>query len=290
MGWANLWRGWRGIRGGVFAVFNWHQVSPAFDPNRHHPYTWTSLADFEHALNFIERHFEVVPLTEGLERCRRRALQRPCAALTFDDGDASVAQHAEPCLRRRGLPATFFINSAYLDGRSTYWFPVLAYAGSALPEAVRAAAQELRHTADPARYETVRLEVERAAAAIPDLGSRLVAPAWLSALDERQFALGAHGHEHERFGLMPPEWQRRDLRENVARLSAFPAFRPVFAVPFGRAGDWNGQTLAAARELGLEVVLADGGANFGPAEAYRRMSCDGCRDLAPLVRRALAAR
>lgn len=294
MNWAKPWQGavgyWRErspIRGDFLAVLNWHQVTPSFDPRRHHRYTWTQLGDFEASLDWLAQKFEILPLTEAIDRCRRRAIQGPCAALTFDDGDVSIAEYVAPVLVRRQLPATFFINSAYLNQSRSYWFPILAFGGDGLPADLRAQAQNLRQTNDAVFYQEVRQRVEQLAATVPDLASRLVSSEWLAGLDARQFTIGAHGHEHQRFSLMTRESQRSNLRENVRCLSQFRAYRPVFAVPFGRPGDWNASTLEVARELGLDVVLADGGLNFRPAEAYRRISCDG-QAAGPLIRQALS--
>ena len=121
---------------------------------------------------------------------------------------------------------------------------------------------------------------------MPRLDKRLVSPEWLSGLDRDLFSIGAHGHEHQRYSMMSPAWQRNDLRENVRRLSAFPAFQPVFAVPFGRAHDWTWETVRIAREEGLEVVMAEGGINLSAGPFYRRISCDG-KVVAPLFREAL---
>ena len=87
--------------------------------------------------------------------------------------------------------------------------------------------------------------------------------------------------------MMSLEWQRADLAENVRQLSEFRAFRRIFAVPFGRTQDWSDETLRFAKDLDLDVVLADGGINVRPAPAYRRISCDS-RVVAPLVYAAQA--
>ena len=88
---------------------------------------------------------------------------------------------------------------------------------------------------------------------------------------------------------MPAEWQQNDLRENVRHLSQFRAYRPVFAVPFGRACDWTEETIRIAHEQNLDVVLADGGVNIAFAPFYRRIPSDG-KKLGPLIVTAMAER
>jgi peptidoglycan/xylan/chitin deacetylase (PgdA/CDA1 family) len=264
-------------------VLNWHQVSPAFDPELHHKYTWTPLAAFETAVDHLSSRFQIVALHEAITRISRGHLRGPCAALTFDDGDVTIPEHVVPVLRGRGVPAMFFINTAYLDGQRSYWFPILSYLSgredirrrAGVTDELMGQALNLRQTRDPRVYNDVRERVERLAPLVPNLTSRLVSEDWLETLDGDQFAIGAHGHEHQRFSMMPPEWQRKDLSENLRILARFRAFRPIFAVPFGRTGDWNKETIRISQDLGLEIVLADGGMNIAPAEYYRRNPSDG---------------
>lgn len=59
---------------------------------------------------WLARWRDVVPLSRAVERLDRRGrLPRGTVALTFDDGFASVHQHALPHLRRHGLPSTVFL-------------------------------------------------------------------------------------------------------------------------------------------------------------------------------------
>ena len=203
------WRAarWRQSHRNFLIVLNWHQVTPEFDANTQHMYTWTQLDVFKSAVGYLEEKFRIVPLHEALASISRGTLNGPCVALTFDDGDISIADYVAPFLRQRDLPATLFINSAYLDGRSSYWFPVSSFlmandtARSRIEfsDELRAQALELRSTDDSAFYNGVRERVERLAFLVPDLKSRLVSEAWISNLDGDQFAIGAHGHEHQRF-------------------------------------------------------------------------------------------
>jgi peptidoglycan/xylan/chitin deacetylase (PgdA/CDA1 family) len=107
------------------------------------------------------------------------------------------------------------------------------------------------------------------------LSERIVSNRWLEKLDAQQFAIGAHGHEHQRFSMMSREWQEEDLDQNVEILSAFSAFRPLFAVPFGRSHDCSGETVEVANGHGLKVLMSAGGLNVGPERCYRRVPSDG---------------
>jgi peptidoglycan/xylan/chitin deacetylase (PgdA/CDA1 family) len=57
----------------------------------------------------------VLPLAEALRLLGEDALPDRAVVLTFDDGYASVVEHAWPILRDRGWPATLYAVSGYLD-------------------------------------------------------------------------------------------------------------------------------------------------------------------------------
>ena len=209
---------WKVLHPSVLAIFNWHQITLEFDPKRQHDYTWTQLGQFENQIKWLASHYKILPLFDAINQMRQGTLPGRFASLTFDDGDISIAECVLPVLKRHNLPATFFINSAYLNGRRTYWFPILNYLNaddvardlSGFPEGLLDEGQQLRSTQDPSFYNVVRSRVEQYASAIPDLNVRLVSEKWLSNLDREQFTIGAHGHEHQRFSMMPSDWQRTD--------------------------------------------------------------------------------
>lgn len=286
---------WQFSHHDYFVIFNWHQVSPVFHLPHHHEDTWTRLKDFEREVEWLASEHKILPLPEALERLKKGSLRGCCAALTFDDGDISMAEHLLPLLKRRGWPATLFFNTAYLDTHASYWFPIANYfqtneaAGRSggFTKEMQEAVGKLRRTNDPTFYEHWRRRIEELATMVPDLKSRLVSMEWLSKLDGAQFTIGAHGHEHQRFSMMPPEWQENDLRENIRVLSQFKAFKSIFAIPFGRSWDWSDDTLKAACGQGLDIMLAAGGLNVSSGRFYHRIPGDH-QKLRSLITSAMA--
>jgi peptidoglycan/xylan/chitin deacetylase (PgdA/CDA1 family) len=274
---------WRKNHKDFLAIFNWHQVTPVFDPYLHHKFTWTQLEKFEKEVDYLIGRFRILPLHEAIACLKQGCLRGPCASLSFDDGDISVAEYVTPFLRERGLPATFFINSAYLDSSRSYWFPIFSYlqavedAGgqAVMSDELKEKALKLRLTNDSRFYNEVRSRIEELESLVPNLSARYVSATWLSSLDGNQFAIGAHGHEHQRLSLMPAAWQQSNLRENVRVLTRFRAYRPIFAIPFGRSHDWTEETIRIARDEGVDIVLADGGINLAAEAFYRRIPSDG---------------
>lgn len=66
---------------------------------------------FQRQMEWLAMNAEVMTLDGLLSGSGERPLQ---AAITFDDGYASVAMNAAPILRDLGLPATVYINTAWM--------------------------------------------------------------------------------------------------------------------------------------------------------------------------------
>lgn len=81
-------------------------------------------ADFARHAAWLARNRDVVPLRDALERVDGSGrLPRGSVALTFDDGFASVYEHALGVLRRHRLPATVFLVAQTLapQGQAVDW-------------------------------------------------------------------------------------------------------------------------------------------------------------------------
>lgn len=269
------------------AIFNWHQVTPFFNELVHHTHTWTELEHFKNEILNISNEYKILPLYDAINRLKKGSLTGRYAAFTFDDGDASLSTQVVPLLESLNLPATFFINTAYLEKQTSYWFPILSYFSSSInpeirkvfPDRLRELGKQLRLSNNISVYRKIRLEIEQYCSFIPNLKTRLVSHKWLESLNCSQFTIGAHGHEHQRFSMMPIEWQRKDLLTNIDILSQYSAYRPLFAVPFGRQIDWNVNTFQVARELGLNFFCAEGKINRSIISYINRIPADGYREL-----------
>jgi hypothetical protein len=80
-------------------------------------YHFRTVAEFSADVEFLLRHFQPVTLAEIVEVLNGdRALSRPSFHLTFDDGFREMYDVVSPILERAGVPATFFVNTAFLDG------------------------------------------------------------------------------------------------------------------------------------------------------------------------------
>jgi peptidoglycan/xylan/chitin deacetylase (PgdA/CDA1 family) len=95
------------------SILIYHRVRPVPDALFPHEPTTES---FDCQIKLLKSAFNVLPLSEAVERLKKKTLPARAASITFDDGYADNATHALPILRKHGLIATFFIATGYLNG------------------------------------------------------------------------------------------------------------------------------------------------------------------------------
>lgn len=83
---------------------------------------------FAQQLDYLTRHYEIVPLSAIGERLANGGrLPANIAAITIDDGYSDAFDIAFPLLRERKLPATVFVVTEFVDQRRWLWTDKLRY-------------------------------------------------------------------------------------------------------------------------------------------------------------------
>ncbi|MGE0777776.1 polysaccharide deacetylase family protein [Mycolicibacterium sp.] len=72
-------------------------------------------------LEYVHRHFTVLPLDEALDRLRDGTLPPRAAALTFDDGTRNLLTNAAPVLRELRMPAAVFLATGPMGTPELLW-------------------------------------------------------------------------------------------------------------------------------------------------------------------------
>jgi peptidoglycan/xylan/chitin deacetylase (PgdA/CDA1 family) len=225
----------------------------------------------------LARGFQIWPLRQILE-CRANAAAIPphVVALTFDDGYENVYSEAWPILRKLRVPATIFVNTAYLDSLEPFPFDkwAIGYRQRMPAEVYRPLTTEQCHA--------------MAASGLVELGS--------------------HTHTHQdlrnRVDVLAV-----DLAVSVEILrSEFGRQDVAFAFPSGRThlGHVNEELIAAARGAGVTCALTTEAApvdlesdpfHWGRFNAYAwdtaatlAAKCDGWYGWAPAIQRRLIFR
>ncbi len=155
-------RAWQRVGRQRLTILGWHRIDD------HGGGLATPATEFAKQLDaLVHWGARVLALDEALSRRATGTLPDRAVVLSFDDGYASVLETAWPMLRARGLPATLFVVSGYLDG------------GRRFPWDAEAAASD--HT----RLATGE-QIAAAAAEGLDVGSHTVTHRWLPQLTGRE--------------------------------------------------------------------------------------------------------
>ena len=77
-------------------------------------------AEFENDLDYLLKHYTPIDL-ESFAKLDDTKIDRPVFLLSFDDGLAEIKTIIAPILKRKGIKATIFINSAFTDNKAIFF-------------------------------------------------------------------------------------------------------------------------------------------------------------------------
>lgn len=100
----------------------YHMISDGEAPHVKHLYTFRSIEAFEADLDHFLTHYRPIDLHELRTSVKNgQGIPAKRFFLSFDDGFKELYDNVRPLLLRKGIPATFFINSAFLDNRDLFY-------------------------------------------------------------------------------------------------------------------------------------------------------------------------
>ena len=239
-------------------------------------------SSFRRQVHYLKRRFEVVTLSEAVERLRSGRFCSPTAVITFDDGFQNNCDIAFPILREARLPATVFLTTGLTGTCDTLWFCRLQQAiGNASLSALEWNGQRLNLSGLEAKVKAsaalrMRLkqlqqpqllaEVRRIVEALGDDPDRAIeagspfqmlnreAIAEMSASGLVEF--GAHTHTHAILSRLSLEQRRDEIRRSVNMVQDLTG-RPchLFAYPNGRSEDFDEETIGLLEAYGIRASL-----------------------------------
>ncbi|SEH06518.1 polysaccharide deacetylase family protein [Candidatus Venteria ishoeyi] len=110
----------------------YHSVSDNYLPHLSNLYKAKTSHEFEKDLDFLLQHFNPVDL-HYVKNNSERGITDPVFHLSFDDGLSELKSIIAPILKRKGIPATIFINSAFIDNKALFY----RYKASLLIDAIK---------------------------------------------------------------------------------------------------------------------------------------------------------
>jgi len=211
----------------------YHMVSDEILPHVAPLYSYRNIRQFTADVDFFLKHFQPVNLSEVLAHVRNQThLPRHAFFLTFDDGFREVAEVVAPILKAKGVPAAFFVNSAFVDNRELCMHQKRALLVSRLLPAHAEKLKQFLRQKDIADADiTAMLEsVPYAKRAIFDEAAALFGLDYAGFLTQQKpylssdqirgllrdgFAIGGHSVDHPFYGHLTLEEQLRQTRDSV---------------------------------------------------------------------------
>ncbi len=100
----------------------YHTICDQQLPHISHLYQLRTKKQFENDLDYLCKYFQPVSLQELNNIITgNQTINKPIFHLTFDDGLRESYTDIAPILERKGIPATFFINTNFIDNKALFY-------------------------------------------------------------------------------------------------------------------------------------------------------------------------
>ncbi len=257
---ATLPPGWaQGISGASLIVPYYHMVSDEVVPHVSHLYRFRTIKEFTADVEFLARHFRPVTLGDIVDALDgKRALPPACFHLTFDDGFREMHDVVAPILHRTGVPASFFINTAFIDGGGLAHHNVLSLILHTLEqrrEIPESTFQRLESLLPASETQNLRQRILAVPFADRGTVSSMLAVLEISlpeyigqkqpylssdqirGLIKQGFSIGAHSHDHPLYAAISLDEQVAQTRTSMEFLTSRFGVKPkAFAFPHTDTG------------------------------------------------------
>lgn len=247
-------------------------------------YDWSFLdaTVFRKQIDYLKKHFSILPLSEALERLKKDALDGPTAAITFDDGFSNNFQVAFPILQACQAPSTIFLATDLIGSEKTVWFTRLLMAlqmtsckelpwnGEVFPLAdpnrlstssARLQAALKRFPARKLEEELVRIESILSVPSNPrvpeDSPFRMLDQDMIRAMQGSGLVeFGAHTCGHTILSRLSNEEKTSQIMGSISRVEELTAKKCLsFAFPNGAQNDFDPESQHVLAESGVRAAL-----------------------------------
>jgi len=100
----------------------YHIVTDEYAPHIEHIYPVRNIALFKADLDYLLRHFTPIDAVQLSDIASgNKKLEKNSFFLSFDDGLREVHDIVAPILLEKGIPATFFINTGFIDNKDLFY-------------------------------------------------------------------------------------------------------------------------------------------------------------------------
>lgn len=288
---------------GQNAVFPfYHSVAEQQAPHLAHAYRIRTPKEFEQDLDLLLKEFEARSLGDYLSGTGKNKGKR-YMVLSFDDGLKECHTHIAPLLRKKGIPAVFFLNNSFIDNKGLFY----RYKVSLLVQKMREDSKAMEQTSEFLKIKAKQLEKSLLTigfdqrtlidtlAEMTGLDFSIYlkhSPVYLSSSEVEDmlnwgFEIGGHSSEHMDFTLLEASEMVAQIKESIDDLQKrFDIRTRYFSFPFTSDGVPH-QVIERLLNDGIaEVLMGTSGLKLTgkrgfiqriPMEDYRRPAGDALK-------------
>lgn len=263
-------------------ILNYHRIGDATATPFDSGVFSCTAQELEEQVLYLQRQFRVVNLPDALDLLDgRRPLRDPTVLLSFDDGYLDNYQLAFPVLARHGVPAVFFLPTAFIGTGQLPWWDNIASIIKRTHRptiSLRFAPNRTFDLSPPHHEDSIwqllelykhssvtdgeRFLVDLEEACGVSRTSETTTPLFLSWAQARQMQaagmhFGSHTHTHRILSKLPFPEQHQELQVSRDILQAeLGAPMDLFAYPVGDRSSFNADTFRALAETGYRHAFS----------------------------------
>jgi peptidoglycan/xylan/chitin deacetylase (PgdA/CDA1 family) len=262
-----------GDKGPKLLVLTYHRV---LEERRDNPLkTITSLKMFLKQIDYLAMKFGIIGIDEAFKDFSSDdpGAAKPSVVLSFDDGTIDNYEVVFPALKKKGLPAAFFVSSGYIGSGRPPWDleVIMKLVHNPGIDRVQIGAEELfpekgeprlsfaYRVAGRLKYagaDALRRTVEGLKSDFDFRPDRCMEWEHLKKLQDSGMEIGSHGITHRSLARIPAEDAGNEIvaskKELAARLGRECRY---FSFPFGSALDYNDGLISLVRGSGYRGCL-----------------------------------
>jgi len=247
-------------------------------------YDWCFIDElsFRRQLKYLIKNFEIISLSEAVERIKNATIYRPSAVITFDDGFQNNYEIAFPILLEARAPATIFLITGLVNTDDTVWYCRLNRAlaetkkasleldGTKLDlsgtdakarssSAIKHKLKTYTHPQLLTRLQKIILEL----GADPDRPVEIGSPFRMLGHQEINkmvasglIEFGAHTHSHAILSPLSPRQRYEEIIRSVNTIEELTERQcKFFAYPNGRPEDYDEDTIKILESCGVRASV-----------------------------------
>jgi peptidoglycan/xylan/chitin deacetylase (PgdA/CDA1 family) len=259
-------------------ILVYHRVLPEY---KFSPFnTIISLKTFTKQIDILAKKYPIIPLSDSVNQCKSGYVKnRIQTVLTFDDGYRDSYEIIYPILKEKGLPASFFIATDYINSSKPIWVDELVKILSINTDIRRieiadklihqkimqprlsfiySLVDSMKSLTSKGRQNILNLLNEQAGKKIiPDyLNDRCITWEQAKLMSANGMEIGGHGTSHSSLSRISFTEATQEIRkckeiiENNIKISC-----RNFAFPFGCQKDYNQKLIDYVKDVGFQACL-----------------------------------